>query len=124
MGESKQGSDAWVDDPITRHIISLNIHREGEDFLLWPLILHVKGPYCILVLPSVKPQYLKAYERLYKTSDCGTAIGVDPNLSSLLIDLPFITGYDMVPSNIVIFAFCTSLVPLLFHKLDAVHLFQ
>ncbi|KAK9715499.1 hypothetical protein RND81_06G168700 [Saponaria officinalis] len=97
VAESLQGSDSWVDDPITRHIISLYFSREeGKDYLLWPLILHVKGPYCILVLPSVDPQHLKAYESLYKRSDCGTAIGVDPNLSSLLLDLPSITGACMV----------------------------
>ncbi|KAH9608909.1 hypothetical protein KSS87_017026 [Heliosperma pusillum] len=97
MADSLQGSDSWVDDPIMRHIISLYFSRgEGKDYLLWPLVLHVKGPYCILVLPSVEPQHLKAYERLYKRSDCGTAIGVDPNLSSLLLDLPSITGACMV----------------------------
>lgn len=95
--ESVQDSDSWVDDPIVRHIISLYINREvGEDYLLWPLVLHVKGPYCILVLPLVEPKHVKAYERLYKRSDCGTAIGMDPNLSSLLLDLPSITGAFMV----------------------------
>ncbi|XP_074273716.1 AP-5 complex subunit mu [Silene latifolia] len=97
MADSLKGSDSWVDDPIMRHIISLNLSREeGKDDLLWPLILHVKGPYCVLLLPSVEPRHLKAYERLYKRSDCGTAIGVDPNLSSLLLDLPSITGACMV----------------------------
>ena len=95
--ESVQGSDSWVDDPIVRYIISLYISREeGDDFLLWPLILHVKGPYCILVLPLVEPKHLEAYERLYKRPDCGTAIGMDPNVSSLLLDLPSITGYGML----------------------------
>lgn len=95
--ESVQDSDSWVDDPIVRHIISLYINREvGEDYLLWPLVLHVKGPYCILVLPLVEPKHVKAYERLYKRSDCGTAIGMDPNLSSLLLDLPSITGYGLL----------------------------
>lgn len=96
VAASVQGSDSWVDDPIVRHIISLSISREGEDYILWPLILHVKGPYCILVLPLVEPKHLKAYEKLYKRTDCGTAIGMDPNLSSLLFDLPSITGAFMV----------------------------
>ncbi|KAL9224577.1 hypothetical protein vseg_000598 [Gypsophila vaccaria] len=97
VAESLQGSDSWVDDPITRHIISLYFSREeGKGYLLWPLILHVKGPYCILVLPSVELQHLKAYESLYKRSDCGTAVGMDPNLSSLLLDLPSITGACML----------------------------
>lgn len=69
--------------------------------MLWPLILHVKGPYCILVLPLVEAKHVKAYERLYKRSDCGTAIGMDPNLSSLLLDLPSITGYGMLPAEII-----------------------
>lgn len=97
VAESVQGSDSWVDDPIVRHIISLSINREeGEDYLLWPLVLHVKGPYCILVLPLVEPKHLETYDRLYKRSDCGTAVGMDPNLSSLLLDLPSITGYGML----------------------------
>ncbi|XP_021723425.1 AP-5 complex subunit mu-like [Chenopodium quinoa] len=97
VAESVQGSDSWVDDPIVRHIISLHIdHEEGEGYMLWPLVFHVKGPYCILVLPLVEPKHVKAYEGLCKRSDCGTAIGMDPNLSSLLFDLPSITGAFML----------------------------
>lgn len=97
VADSVEGSDSWVDDPITRHIISLHISdEEGKGHLLWPLILHVKGPYFILVLPLVEPKHLGAYERLYKRSDCGTSVGADPNLSSLLLDLPSITGAFMV----------------------------
>ncbi|KAK9288033.1 hypothetical protein L1049_016478 [Liquidambar formosana] len=93
--QSAEGSDSWVDDPITRHIISLQINKEeeGEDQLLWPLILHIKGHYCILVLPLVEPRHLNAYARICKRSDCGNAIGADESLSSLLLDLPSITGY-------------------------------
>lgn len=93
--QSTKGSDSWVDDPITRHVISLNIEEEegGENHLLWPLILHIKGPYSILVLPLVEPKHLKAYTRLCKRSDCGNAVGVDDSFSSLLLDLPSITGY-------------------------------
>ncbi|XP_057536949.1 AP-5 complex subunit mu isoform X2 [Amaranthus tricolor] len=43
-----------------------------------------------------EPKHLEAYERLYKRPDCGTAIGMDPNVSSLLLDLPSITGSFMV----------------------------
>ncbi|GAV63348.1 LOW QUALITY PROTEIN: Adap_comp_sub domain-containing protein/F-box-like domain-containing protein/LRR_6 domain-containing protein [Cephalotus follicularis] len=97
LAQSTEGSDSWVDDPITRHIISLYIDKkEGENYLLWPLLLHLKGPYCILVLPLVEPRHLKAYETLCKRSDCGNAVGVDESLSSLLLDLPSITGACMV----------------------------
>ena len=90
-----KGSDSWGDDPITRHIIGLYINKEedGENNLLWPLILHIKGQYSVLVLPLVEPRHLKAYACLCKRSDCGNAVGVDDSLSSLLLDLPSITGY-------------------------------
>ncbi|KAK1387664.1 AP-5 complex subunit mu [Heracleum sosnowskyi] len=96
--QSVKGSDSWVDDPITRHIISLSIKREpeGEDQLLWPLILHVKGHFCILVLPSVEPRHLKAYAKMCKRPDCGSAVGEDESLSSLLLELPSMTGALMV----------------------------
>ncbi|GMH29276.1 hypothetical protein Nepgr_031119 [Nepenthes gracilis] len=98
VAESVEGSDSWVDDPITRHIISLHISKDEEEdnHLLWPLILHIKGLYCILVLPLVEPKHLIAYGRLCKRSDCGTAVVADPNVSSLLLDLPSITGALMV----------------------------
>ncbi|XP_043710751.1 AP-5 complex subunit mu [Telopea speciosissima] len=98
VSQSAEGSDSWVDDPITRHIISLQINKdeEGETFLLWPLVLHVKGHYYILVLPLVEPSHLKAYERMCKKSDCGTSVGEEESLSSLLLDLPCITGAFMV----------------------------
>ncbi|KAF5465590.1 hypothetical protein F2P56_015580 [Juglans regia] len=62
VSQSSKGSDSWVDDPITRHIVGLYINKgeEGENNLLWPLILHIK----------------------------------DDSLSSLLLDLPSITGYE------------------------------
>lgn len=95
--QSSLGSDSWVDDPITRHIIGLYINREQENDknLLWPLILHIKGHYSILVLPLVEPRHLKAYARLCKRPDCGSSLGLDDgfSLSSLLLDLPSITGY-------------------------------
>lgn len=92
--QSTRGSDSWVDDPITRHIISLSIDRNmGESFLLWPLVLHIKGYFHILVLPLVEPRHLKAYERMYQQSDCASSAGGEDSLSSLLLDLPCITGY-------------------------------
>ncbi|XP_058084137.1 AP-5 complex subunit mu isoform X2 [Magnolia sinica] len=103
--QSAQGSDSWVDDPITQHIISLYIDKEeeGESFLLWPLVLHIKGLHYILVLPLVEPHHLKAYERMCKRSDCGNSV-LQEGLSSLLVDLPCITGYgtplDLNYSNI------------------------
>ncbi|XP_050216286.1 AP-5 complex subunit mu [Mercurialis annua] len=98
VSQSTEGSDSWVDDPITRHIISLcmGTEEEGESYLLWPLILHVRGSYCILVLPLVEPRHLKAYSRICRRSDCGNAVGVDESISSLLLDLPSITGSFMV----------------------------
>ncbi|OWM78521.1 hypothetical protein CDL15_Pgr016245 [Punica granatum] len=95
---SAEGSDSWVDDPITRHVIGIYIDKEveGETYLLWPLIMHIKGQFCILVLPLVEPRHLDAYEKLCKRSDCGNAVGVDGSLSSLLLDLPSITGAFMV----------------------------
>ena len=91
---SAKGSDSWVDDPITRHILGLYINQEeeGDNNLLWPLVLHTKGQYSVLVLPLVEPKHLKAYALLCKRSDCGNAVRVDDSLSSLLLDLPSITG--------------------------------
>ncbi|XP_076940618.1 AP-5 complex subunit mu-like [Bidens hawaiensis] len=96
--QSNEGSDSWVDDPIMRHIVSLHVKKEenGEDHTLWPLILHTKGQYYILVLPLVEPDHLKAYNTLCMRSDCGNGVGVDGNLSSLLLQLPCITGAFMV----------------------------
>lgn len=98
--QSTEGSDSWVDDPIMRHIIGVYVNKEeeegGEDRLLWPLVLHIKGPYSIIVLPLVEPKHLKAYARLCKRSDCGNAIIKEESLSSLLLDLPSITGACMV----------------------------
>ncbi|XP_028759870.1 AP-5 complex subunit mu [Neltuma alba] len=98
LSQSSPGSDSWVDDPITRHIIGLYINKEqeGDKNLLWPLILHVRGHYVVLVLPLVEPRHLKGYAKLCKRSDCGNALGVDASLSSLLLDLPSITGAFMV----------------------------
>lgn len=78
-----------------RHIISLHVKNEedGKDDTFWPLILHTKGQYYILILPLVEPSHLKAYNTIRKRSDCGNGVGVDGNLSSLLLQLPSITGY-------------------------------
>ncbi|XP_072976472.1 AP-5 complex subunit mu [Typha angustifolia] len=99
--QSSPGSDSWVDDPITRHIVTLRITREeGNGFTLWPIILHIRGSYCILVLPFVEPQQFKAYERLSRRNDCGSSIGEKDNLSSLLLNLPCITGAFMVAHTV------------------------
>lgn len=91
--QSSEGSDSWVDDPITRHIIGLHVKKEeGDSVFLWPLILHIKSHYSILVLPFVEPRHTKQYASLCRRSDCGSAIGVESSLSSLLLDLPSITG--------------------------------
>nr|GEU97057.1 AP-5 complex subunit mu [Tanacetum cinerariifolium] len=96
--QSVEGSDSWVDDPMMRHIISLNVKKEedGEDSTIWPLILHAKGQYYVLVLPLIEPGHFKAYNTLCTRSDCGNGVGVDGNLSSLLLQLPSITGAFMV----------------------------
>eukprot|EP01018_Ginkgo_biloba_P026995 Gb_05097 [translate_table: standard] len=102
VSSSSQGSDSWVDDPITRHIISLQVDNGEEGvppFLLWPLVLHIKGQYRILVFPLVEPRHLVAYEKLCRRTDCGNPAEVKENgfigetLSSILLDLPCITGY-------------------------------
>ncbi|XP_052190907.1 AP-5 complex subunit mu isoform X1 [Diospyros lotus] len=96
--QSAEGSDSWVDDPITRHILGLYINKEeeGGKYLLWPLILHIKSHFCIVVLPLVEPFHLREYARLGKRSDCGNAVGTDGSVSSFLLDLPSITGAFMV----------------------------
>ncbi|EFJ28322.1 hypothetical protein SELMODRAFT_267388 [Selaginella moellendorffii] len=93
---SQPGSDSWVDDPITRSIISLQIPKpdeSGELYLLWPIVFHIRGPFHILVLPSVEPHHLATYENLCWRADCGGPVANGHNsLSSLLLDLPSITG--------------------------------
>ncbi|XP_073308110.1 AP-5 complex subunit mu isoform X1 [Primulina huaijiensis] len=98
LRQSTKGSDSWVDDPITRHLISLHINNEekSENYLLWPMALHLKGPYTILVLPLIEPHHLKTYSRMCNSSDCGSAIGEQENISSLLLELPSITGAFIV----------------------------
>ncbi|KAI3975718.1 hypothetical protein MKX01_023144 [Papaver californicum] len=101
--QTSEGSDSWVDDPITRHIISLHINKEeeeGEKYFLWPLVLHIRNPYCILILPLVEPRHLKSYERMCNRSDCGSCIGEEESLPSLLLDLPCITGSFTVAHTI------------------------
>ncbi|XP_051127894.1 AP-5 complex subunit mu [Andrographis paniculata] len=102
VSQSVKGSDSWVDDPITRHVISLRIINEekGVNDLLWPLVLHLKGPYTIFVLPLVEPHHLKSYSSMCHRSDCGSAIGADESISSLLLDLPCITGSFIVAHTI------------------------
>ncbi|KAH0992387.1 hypothetical protein GBA52_003870 [Prunus armeniaca] len=98
VSQSAEGSDSWLDDPITRHIIGIYINKEedGDSNVLWPLILHTKGHYVILVFPLVEPRHLKAYVTLCNRSDCGIAVGVEDSISSILLDLPSITGAFMV----------------------------
>ncbi|KAF8023838.1 hypothetical protein BT93_F1118 [Corymbia citriodora subsp. variegata] len=99
VSQSAEGSDSWVDDPVTRHVISIYINKEEarENYLLWPLILHMKSQFCILVLPLVEPGHFDSYKELCKRSDCGNAVGgVDGSLSSLLLELPSVTGAFMV----------------------------
>ncbi|KAL0921991.1 hypothetical protein M5K25_005947 [Dendrobium thyrsiflorum] len=101
LSHSTQDSDSWIDDPITRHIIMLHINREEEnEYMLWPLVLHIKGVFYILVLPLVEPQQYKSYMRMCRRSDCGNAGGVVDGLSSLLLNLPCITGASVVAQTL------------------------
>lgn len=93
LSHSALGYDSWIDDPITRHIIMLHISTEEEvEYMLWPVVLHIKGLFVILVLPLVEPQQLKSYVRMCRKSDCGNTSGAEGGLSSLLLNLPCITG--------------------------------
>lgn len=101
VNHSAQGSDSWIDDPITQHIIMLHINREDEDdYMLWPLVLHVKGFFYILVLPLVEPQQHKSYERMCRRLDCGNIGRMEDGISSLLLNLPCITGACVVAHSI------------------------
>jgi len=94
---SSVGSDSWVDDPITRQVISLHINKEeSDDFMIWPVVLQKRGGYYVLVLPLVDPQSFRAYENLLKRSDCGSSAKENGNFSSILLNLPCITGAFMV----------------------------
>lgn len=100
VAQSTKGSDSWVDDPITRHIISLSLLSEEdnepneneETNILWPVVLHTKALYHILVLPLVDPKEMRDFVKLCNRSDCGSAVGEDLSLSSLLLNMSSITG--------------------------------
>ena len=118
---SQPGTDSWLDDPITRHIIGLQVSTPADSAPdnsptpvtrdatsspppatssppLWPISLHTKGSFRILVLSSVDPRHLAAYLKLTWQEDCG---GPSPahldspaatTWSTLLTQLPTITG--------------------------------
>lgn len=111
--DSFEGSDSWVDDPITRHVISLQIsglEEEGSSAaLLWPLVLHLKGNFQVLVLPLVEPRHLAGYADLCRRRTCGSPYESQlrdrhhqhyQSLSSMLLELPCITGAFMVAKTI------------------------
>eukprot|EP00249_Psilotum_nudum_P020198 c27600_g1_i1 orf=232-2142(+) len=107
--DSVEGSDSWVDDPITRHIISLQVlsMEEGaSSALLWPLILLLKGQFQILVLPLVQPRHMVAYNDLCWRAGCGSPMELKEDnqqfqgLSSMLLGLPCITGAFVVAKTI------------------------
>ena len=108
-------SDAWVDDPITRHIISLQILGPEEEgcsaTLIWPLILHLKGNFQILVLPLVEPQHLKGYaiisRRHTRGIPCIKGHQQFHSLSSMFLELPCVTGLvDQLSAVILRFNIC------------------
>lgn len=100
VAQSTKGSDSWVDDPITRHIISLSLSEDDDNEsnekddtnILWPIVIHTKALYHILVLPLVEPREMKDFVNLSNRSDCGSAVGEDLSLSSLLLNISSITG--------------------------------
>ncbi|VFQ60190.1 unnamed protein product [Cuscuta campestris] len=97
VNKSVEGSDSWVDDPIARHMISLLINKEDEvNHIIWPLIMHIKGHYCVLILPLVEPHQLRVHSNICQRADCGNSIVAEENLSSLLLHLPSITGAFIV----------------------------
>ena len=56
----------------------------------WPLVLHTKGIYSILVLPLIDSSHLKAHLRLCKRPEHGIALSMNDGLiglSFLLLDL-------------------------------------
>lgn len=56
--ETKPGTDAWLDDPVTQHVVGLST----SDGLLWPVVKHHHGAFVILVLPLVDPFLTENYE--------------------------------------------------------------
>uniref|UniRef100_A0A1J3DS71 AP-5 complex subunit mu n=2 Tax=Noccaea caerulescens TaxID=107243 RepID=A0A1J3DS71_NOCCA len=103
VAQSTKGSDSWVDDPITRHIISLCLaedddesNKNDERNIVWPIVLHTKALYTILVLPLVEPKDVKDFLNLCRRCDCGPSVGEDLSLSSLLLNISSITGAFMV----------------------------
>ncbi|XP_013681567.2 AP-5 complex subunit mu isoform X1 [Brassica napus] len=104
VAQSTKGSDSWVDDPITRHIISLSLSEDDDNEsnekddtnILWPIVIHTKALYHILVLPLVEPREMKDFVNLSNRSDCGSAVGEDLSFSSLLLNISSITGALMV----------------------------
>ncbi|MCO5584390.1 hypothetical protein L7F22_038316 [Adiantum nelumboides] len=98
------GTDSWVDDPITRHVISLQISGLEEDAssssLLWPLVLHLRGNFQIVVLPLVEPRHLGGYANICRKKSCGSLYESDQGLSSILLELPCITGAFLVAKTI------------------------
>lgn len=60
--------------------------------MLWPVIFHTSANYYVLVLPLVEPKKVKEYKKLYERKDCGGSVKENDSLSSLLLNLPCITG--------------------------------
>jgi hypothetical protein len=56
--ETKPGTDAWLDDPVTQHVVGLST----SNGLLWPIVKHHHGAFVILLLPLVDPFLAENYE--------------------------------------------------------------
>lgn len=76
-----------VDDPITRYVMSLKV----DGGCLWPVVEHKRAGWSILVLPMVEPHQMAAYEDACNRPGCGGSAS-DLSLSSILLDMPCITG--------------------------------
>ncbi|CAM0949909.1 unnamed protein product [Alopecurus aequalis] len=68
--------------------------------MLWPVVLQKRGGYYVLVLPLVDPQSFRTFESLLIRPDCGSSAKENGNLSSILLNLPCITGAFMV-ANVI-----------------------
>lgn len=56
---TQPGTDAWLDDPLTQHVIGLCT----DGGLLWPVVKHhAQGAFIILVLPLVDSFVLESYQ--------------------------------------------------------------
>ncbi|GAQ88831.1 clathrin adaptor complexes medium subunit family protein [Klebsormidium nitens] len=83
------GTDAWLDDPLTQHVIGLRT----DGGLLWPVVKHhAQGAFTILVLPLVDPFVVESFQALqcYESVNSSSAPKI-ADLSTLVLLTPAIT---------------------------------